>query len=210
MKSKTFQARVDVHISESFPLSCEVQAQRATVQNSDGRRIWHDTTCWLSAASRYKGRSSLPRPQGGMWTVDSVSVSAGRSAVASRRAIGRVQSRSSWRVPAPGSRGERCRQVPLASPPRPLQALSCRARARPRPTSHAAAPPPRVQVDDIPAVLLSNDNVPASHSKLDVTTVSGRSLQRVAAILTARCPAKPPTDTETTGWGSSGWWASSR
>lgn len=36
----------------------KLQAQRATVQNSDGRRIWHDTTCWLSAASRYKGRSS--------------------------------------------------------------------------------------------------------------------------------------------------------
>lgn len=115
-------------------------------------------------------------------------------------------------LPSPGSRGERCRRVPSGLTPSTLAslALSCRARARPRPTSHAAAPPPRVQEDEIPAVFPSNDNVPASHPKLDVTTVSGGCFQRVAAILTARCPAKPPTDTETTGWGSSGWWASSR
>lgn len=105
------------------------------------------------------------------------SVPAGRFAVASRRAIGRVQFCLTQVKPSGGSpplpwQPWRTLQAgpPLASPPQPLQALSCRARARNQRVM-PPAPPPRDQEDGIPAALLSNDNVPASHTKLDVTTV---------------------------------------
>lgn len=156
----------------------------------------------------------LPRLQGGLWTVDS-----GQRQCASRPLCCCIPASNR---PSPVSLKlegplpwQPWRTLQAAGPfwPHPLDPCKPCPVELGRDQDQRVMPPPRCpESKRMTSPLCCSRTITYRHltQKLDVTTVSGGSLQRVAAIITARCPARPPTDTETTGWGSSGWWASSR